>query len=83
MSDKKIKEIRLHQSGKFSVVNVGYTTNMGAILYMNNYSYTSCYDKESDIKKAKKMLCKQELKNINKELKRLEDKKIGILKHKL
>ena len=83
MSEKKLKEVRLHKSGKFTTSKKAYSAHIGVIMYVNNYCYTTCYDKESEIKKAKKMLYKHELKIINKELKRLEDKKTGILKNKL
>ena len=68
---KIYKEIRLWDDGRLTVAKTaGYAAHYNQVMYSTKgYNYTSCLDKKSHIKRAKKMLCKNILKISEKKMK--------------
>ena len=81
---KMLTEVRLNQkTGKITVKGPGSVFNMGAILYSGEDAYIVVNDKESDIKKAKKLLISNEKKKLDKIIKQAEIRKKNLLKNKI
>ena len=81
---KMLTEVRLNQkNGKITVKGPGSAFNMGAILYSGEDAYIVVNDKESDIKKAKKLLISNEKKKLDKIIKQAEIRKKNLLKNKI